>query len=141
MLVWKRLRRFRRAVFVQGKSIKLICRELRVSRKVRAEGDPIGGEEFRYEREGATASKIGPGLINSMNCCGERREGGTRAPDPDPTIRGTAGPRLWRGLRSVRRYAGRWPRSAGTRRLRPTSRLASRPVKPISSTGARDRAC
>ena len=34
MLIVESIAKIRRAFFVQGKSIKLICRELRVSRKI-----------------------------------------------------------------------------------------------------------
>jgi hypothetical protein len=56
MLVVETIAKIRPAFFVQGKSIKTICRELRVSRKViRSEAT-----EFRYEREAQPLPKIGP---------------------------------------------------------------------------------
>jgi hypothetical protein len=51
MLILETIGRIRRAFFVQGKSIKLICRELRVSRKVVRKVIRSEATEFRYERE------------------------------------------------------------------------------------------
>ena len=51
MLIVETIARIRRAFFVQGKSIKLICRELRVSRKVVRKVIRSEATEFRYERE------------------------------------------------------------------------------------------
>ena len=50
----------RRAFFVQGKPIKAICRELRVSRKVVRKVIRSEATEFRYEREAQPLPKIGP---------------------------------------------------------------------------------
>src|SRR3984893_12726177 len=47
-------------VFCTGKSIKLICRELRVSRKVVRKVIRSEATEFRYEREAQPLPKIGP---------------------------------------------------------------------------------
>ena len=44
MLVVETIAKIRRAFFIQGKSIKAICRELRVSRKVGKEGNPVGDD-------------------------------------------------------------------------------------------------
>ena len=49
-----------RAFFVQGKSIKAICRELRVPRKVVRKVIRSEATEFRYEREAQPLPKIGP---------------------------------------------------------------------------------
>src|SRR3954465_3443086 len=51
MFVVETVARIRRAHFVQGKSIKLICRELRVSRKVVRKVLRSAATEFHYERE------------------------------------------------------------------------------------------
>ncbi len=48
MLVVETIARIRRAHFVQGKSIKAICRELRVSRKVVRKVLRSEATEFRY---------------------------------------------------------------------------------------------
>jgi transposase len=51
MLVVETVAKVRRAYFVQGKTIKAICRELRVSRKVVRKVLRSEATEFRYERE------------------------------------------------------------------------------------------
>ena len=51
MLIVETIAKIRRAFFVQGKSIKAICRELRVSRKVVREVIRTEATEFRYERD------------------------------------------------------------------------------------------
>ena len=60
MLIVETIAKIRRAFFVQGKSIKAICRELRVSRKVVRKIIRSEATEFRYEREGQPLPKIGP---------------------------------------------------------------------------------
>ena len=60
MFVVETIARTRRAHFVQGKSIKLICRELRVSRKVVRKVLRSEATEFRYEREAQPLPRIGP---------------------------------------------------------------------------------
>ena len=50
MLIVETIAKIRRAFFVQGKSIKAICRELRVSRKVVRKVIRSEATEFRYER-------------------------------------------------------------------------------------------
>ena len=60
MLVVETIGKIRRAYFVQGKSIKAICRELRVSRKVVRKVLRSGATSFEYEREVQPLPKIGP---------------------------------------------------------------------------------
>ena len=60
MLVVETIAKIRRAYFVQGKPIKEICRELRVSRKVVRKVVRSGATEFRYERESQPLPRIGP---------------------------------------------------------------------------------
>src|SRR5271154_1215312 len=60
MLIVETIAKIRRAFFVQGKSIKAICRELRVSRKVVRKVIRSEATEFRYEREAQPLPKIGP---------------------------------------------------------------------------------
>src|SRR5258705_4236806 len=60
MLILETIAKIRRAFFVQGKSIKAICRELRVSRKVVRKVIRSQATEFRYEREAQPLPKIGP---------------------------------------------------------------------------------
>jgi len=60
MLIVETIAKIRRAFFVQGKPIKAICRELRVSRKVVRKVIRSEATEFRYEREAQPLPKIGP---------------------------------------------------------------------------------
>jgi transposase len=60
MLVVETIAKIRRLSLVQGKSIKEICRELRISRKVVRKVLRSGATEFRYERERQPMPKIGP---------------------------------------------------------------------------------
>jgi transposase len=60
MLVVETIAKIRRAYFVQEKSIKAICRELRVSRKVVRKVIRSGATAFEYERAVQPQPKIGP---------------------------------------------------------------------------------
>ena len=60
MFVVETIARIRRAHFVQGKSIRAICRELRVSRKIVRKVLRSDATEFRYEREAQPQPRIGP---------------------------------------------------------------------------------
>ena len=60
MLIVETIAKIRRAFFVQGKPIKAICRELRVSRKVVRKVIRSEATEFRYEREAQPLPKMGP---------------------------------------------------------------------------------
>jgi hypothetical protein len=60
MLVVETIAKIRRAYFQQGKAIKAICRELRVSRKVVRKVIRTNATEFVYERERQPLPKIGP---------------------------------------------------------------------------------
>jgi transposase len=60
MLIVETIAKIRRAFFVQGKPIKAICRELRVSRKVVRKVVRSEATEFRYEREAQPLPQIGP---------------------------------------------------------------------------------
>lgn len=51
MLVVETVAKIRRAYFVQGKTIKAICRELRVSRKVVRKVLRSEATELRYEQQ------------------------------------------------------------------------------------------
>src|ERR1700723_4624838 len=59
MLLVETIAKIRRAFFVQGKSIKAICRELGVSRKVVRKVIRSEATEFRYERETQPLPKMG----------------------------------------------------------------------------------
>ncbi|MDP9121337.1 MAG: IS21 family transposase [Acidobacteriota bacterium] len=60
MLVVETIAKIRRAHFVQGKPIKAISRELRVSRKVVRKVLRTGATQFEYERSVQPRPKIGP---------------------------------------------------------------------------------
>src|SRR5262249_15854154 len=60
MLIVETIAKIRRAFFVQGKSIKAICRDLSLSRKVVRKVIRSEATEFRYEREAQPLPKIGP---------------------------------------------------------------------------------
>jgi transposase len=60
MLVVETVAKIRRAYFVQGKSIKAICREMRISRKVVRKVLRSEATEFRYERGEQPLPRIGP---------------------------------------------------------------------------------
>ena len=60
MLVVETVAKIRRAYFVQGKAIKAICRELRVSRKVVRKVLRSEVTEFRYGCEERPLPRIGP---------------------------------------------------------------------------------
>jgi transposase len=59
MVVVETIAKIRRAYFVQGKSIKEVCRELRVSRKVVRKVVRSGATEFRYERSRQPLPRMG----------------------------------------------------------------------------------
>ncbi len=59
MLVVETIARIRRAHLVQGKSIKAICRELRVSRKIVCKVLWSEATEFHYEREQQPMPRLG----------------------------------------------------------------------------------
>jgi len=60
MLVVETIAKIRRAYFVQQKPIKMICRELNLSRKVVRKVIRSEATEFRYSRETQPQPKIGP---------------------------------------------------------------------------------
>jgi hypothetical protein len=60
MLVVETIAKIRRAFFSQGKSIKEICRDLHVSRKVVRKVIRSDATEFHYERSRQPLPKIGP---------------------------------------------------------------------------------
>lgn len=87
MLVVETIAKIRRLSLVHGKSIKEICRELRISRKVVRKVLRSDATEFRYEREHQPLPKIGPwkadldGLLS-----GEPSQVVARAADADPHL-------------------------------------------------------
>ncbi len=60
MLVVETIAKIRRAHFIQGKSIKQICRELRVSRNTVRKVIRSGATEFSYDRSTRPRPKIDP---------------------------------------------------------------------------------
>ncbi len=60
MLIVETIAKIRRAYFSQGKPIKEICRDLRVSRKVVRKVIRSEATEFRYERATQPLPKVGP---------------------------------------------------------------------------------
>ena len=60
MLVVETVAKIRRAYFVQGKPIKAICRELRLSRKVVRKVLRSEATKFRYERGIQPLPRLGP---------------------------------------------------------------------------------
>jgi len=65
MFVVETIARIRRAHFVQGKSIKAICRELRVSRKTVRKVIRSEATEFQYERDEQPMPRVQAPLKNA----------------------------------------------------------------------------
>src|SRR5277367_1337064 len=114
MLVLETIAKIRRAFFVQGKSIKLICRELGVSRKVVRKVIRSEATEFRYEREAQPLPKIGPWTdqLDELLLANEGKAARERLTlirlFEELRCRGYGG-----GYDAVRRYAGRWSKERG----------------------------
>ena len=68
MLVVETIGKIRRAYFVQGKPIKAICRELKLSRKVVRKVLRSGATSFEYEREVQPLPKIGSSTMTMAAC-------------------------------------------------------------------------
>ena len=103
--------KIRRAYFVQGKSIKAICRELRISRKVVRKVVRSEATEFRYERGEQPLPRIGPwqdalDQLLASNEGKQRRERLTLIRVFE-TLRGLG---YEGGYDAVRRYARDWQR-------------------------------
>ena len=115
MLVVERIAKIRRAFFSQGKSIKAICRELRVSRKVVRKVIRSGATEFRYEREEQPLPKIGRwrDILDQLLSANETKAARERLTliriFEELRERGYEG-----GYDAVRRYARRWAKDHGT---------------------------
>jgi hypothetical protein len=78
MLIVEMIAKIRRAFFVQGKPIKAICPELRISRKVARKVLRSEATEFRYEREAQPLPKIGPWSVSPSNFDLKHRSPGAR---------------------------------------------------------------
>ena len=123
MFVVETIARIRRAHFVQGKSIKLICRELRVSRKVVRKVLRSEATEFRYEREPQPLPRIGPWRerLDRLLAANEAKPGRERLTliRVFEALRGLG---YEGGYDAVRRYARAWRREQVRRRRRRTCR-------------------
>ena len=111
MLVVETIARIRRAHFVQGKSIKAICRELHVSRKVVRKVLRSEATEFRYEREQQPMPRLGAwrdklDTLLAANAARSSRERLTLIRVFE-TLRGLG---YEGGYDAVRRYARSWGR-------------------------------
>jgi transposase len=112
MLVVETIAKIRRAYFQDKKSIKQICRELRVSRKTVRKVIRSGATEFTYARRIQPQPKIGPwrSELDRMldeNACRPKRERLTRIRIfEELRALGYGG-----GYDAVRRYAAAWSRS------------------------------
>jgi transposase len=114
MLVVETISKIRRAYFVDGQSIKSICRKLRVSRKVVRKVVRSEATEFRYEREVQPQPKMGAWIADLDRLLAENESKAAR--ERLTLIRlfeelrglGYAG-----GYDAVRRYARRWSQDRG----------------------------
>jgi transposase len=111
MLVVETIAKIRRAYFIQGHSIKQICRELRVSRNTVRKVVRSGATEFSYGRSTQPRPKIGPWRSELDDMLGEN---GLRPKRERLTL-----VRIYEELRNrgydgsydaVRRYAASWSR-------------------------------
>jgi transposase len=114
MLVVETIAKIRRAFFVQGKPIKVICRELRLSRKVVRKVLRSKATEFHYEREAQPLPKIGPwsDKLDQLLLANE----GKAARERLTLIRlfeELRGLGYGGGYDAVRRYARRWSKERG----------------------------
>jgi transposase len=115
MLVVETVAKIRRAYFVQKKPIKVICRELGLSRKVVRKVIRSNATEFRYRRETWSKPKIGP-CREQLDALLLGNEG--KAPRERLTL-----VRIFETLRglgydggydAIRRYAKAWRQERGT---------------------------
>ena len=111
MLVVETVAKIRRAYFAQGKTIKAICRELRISRKVVRKVIRSDATEFRYERGEQPLPRIGPwqDALDSLLTANEgksRRERLTLI----RVFEALRGLGYEGGYDAVRRYAREWQR-------------------------------
>jgi transposase len=114
MLIVETIAKVRRAFFGQGKSIKAICRELGISRKVVRKVVRSGATAFRYEREDQPLPKIGRwrDTLDQLLSANEAKPSRERLTlirlFEDLRERGYDG-----GYDAVRRYARRWAKERG----------------------------
>ncbi len=112
MLVVETIAKIRRAPFIQGKSIKQICRELRVSRNTVRKVIRSGATEFSYDRSTQPRPKIDPWRVQLDDMLAENARHPKR-------VRLTL-VRIYEELRNlgfdgsydaVRRYAASWSKA------------------------------
>jgi transposase len=114
MLIVETIAKVRRAYFVQGKSIKAICRELGLSRKVVRKVIRSQATEFRYEREVQPFPRVGPwkDALDELLAANEQKVSRERLTliriFEELRGRGYEG-----GYDAVRRYARRWEKAHG----------------------------
>ncbi len=114
MLIVETLAKIRRAYFVQKKPIKVICRELRVSRKVVRKVIRTEATEFRYARKAQPLPKLGSwiGPLDALLLANEAKPARERLTliriFEELRGRGYDG-----GYDAVRRYARSWSRERG----------------------------
>ena len=94
MLVVETIAKIRRAYFSRKMTIKAICRDLRVSRKVVRKVIRSNATEFHYQREVSPSRRSGLGESGLIRCFWRTTAAGARAADADPGLRGTACARL-----------------------------------------------
>jgi transposase len=114
MLIVETIAKIRRLFFVQGKPIKAICRELRLSRKVVRKVVRSNATEFHYEREAQPFPKIGPwsDRLDQLLLANEAKAARERL----TLIRlfeELCGLGYDGGYDAVRRYARRWAKGRG----------------------------
>ena len=114
MLVVETIAKIRRAYFVHGQSIKAICRDLGVSRKVVRKVIRSEATEFRYEREAQPLPKIGPwsDKLDQLLLANEGKASRERLTliRLFEELRGCG---YGGGYDAVRRYARRWSKERG----------------------------
>ncbi len=111
MFVVETIARIRRAHFVQGKSIKAICRELRVSRKTVHKVLRSEETDFHYEREQQPMPRLGEWreTLDALLTANEAKSSRERLTliRVFETLRGLG---YEGGYDAVRRYARSWSR-------------------------------
>ena len=137
MLVVETIAKIRLAYFSRKMTIKAICRDLRVSRKVVRKVIRSQATQFHYQRDVQPQPKIGPWR--------ERLDSLLLENDGKPARERLTLIRVFEGLRglgyeggydAVRRYARAWSKGARARRRTPMCRCRLRRARPTSSTGA-----
>src|ERR1700744_5086627 len=114
MLVVETIAKIRRVYFAQGKAIKAICREYRLSRKVVRKVVRSEATEFRYKRGRQPLPRIDPwrGQLDSLLLANESRSARERLTlirvYEELRAAGYEG-----GYDAVRRYAKRWRAERG----------------------------